>query len=71
MQLGESTVSGNTNNYETGINIKGGANLSATGSNLNAITNGILVENGNTAGAINIGEGTTLMGGIGAGIEMI
>ena len=69
MQLGESTVSGNTNNYETGINIKGGANLSATGSNLNAITNGILVENGNTAGAINIGEGTTLMGGIGAGIE--
>ena len=27
MQLGESTASGNTNNSETGINIKGGANL--------------------------------------------
>ena len=60
MQLGESTASGNTNNYETGINVKGGANISAIGSNLNATQNGIVVGTGETAGVITVGEGTTV-----------
>ena len=71
MQLGESTASGNTNNYETGINIKGGANLSATGSNLNATVNGIEVGTGESAGVITVGEGTTLIGETGAGISNV
>ena len=69
IQLGENTQNTNTNNYATGIIIGGGATLSTTKSNINAEENGIMVQGEETSGVITIGDGTTLIGGTGAGIE--
>ena len=69
MQLGETVAAGNLNNYATGIEIRGGANVGIVRSNIEGTTNAIEVKAGESAGTITIGKKATLLGGTGAGIE--